>query len=83
MCLLNHFCFHHQVQTLHFYKKDQKLCTIIYRLNFQGPGVTFAFATSRLRSTSTSEVQFNFMSDVLLNGMVISTNSTNYLQASY
>jgi hypothetical protein len=47
----------------------------------KGPGVTFAFATSRVRDTTTSEIQFNFASDVLLSGMVISTNIPNHLQA--
>ena len=39
------------------------------------------FTTSRVRDTSTSEIQFNFLEDVLLNGMVISTNKDNFLQA--
>jgi hypothetical protein len=47
----------------------------------QGPGITIGFATSRVRNTSTSEMQFTFFSDVLLSGMIISTNKTNYLQA--
>ena len=55
-------------------------CTCIVE---QGPGVTFAFARSRVRPTSTSEIQFNFASDVLLSGIIISTNNTNYLQARY
>jgi hypothetical protein len=47
---------------------------------FQGPGATIGFATSRATNNQ-QLIQFTFTEDVILNGMIISTVGTNYLQS--
>ncbi len=64
-----------------FSRKIALVRGVLFRDVLQGPGMTIAFESSRVRSPSSYEMQFNFAEDVLLNGMVISINRDNYLRA--